>query len=188
MLQSDTMASANKSISYIHLDTVDSTNSWAKKHVRPSNSLLCVTAEEQTGGRGQGSKSWVSPRGENLYASLCFAVPRDFPKINELNSMLARSPSSVLETYGYAAQIKQPNDLLINQKKVAGILTEAITYKDHIDLFLGIGINVNMTSEHLKQIDQPATSLQLESKDQQPLDRLKLLHALTQHFIIGVKL
>lgn len=171
-------------ISYVHLDTVDSTSSWAKKHVRPSRALLCVTAEEQTGGRGQGLKSWVSPRGENIYASLCLAVPRDFPKINELNFMLASSLVAVLETYGYAAQIKHPNDLLINQKKVAGILTEAITYKDHIDLFLGIGLNVNMSMEHLKRVDQPATSLQLESKDGQPLDRWQLLHALAEHFAI----
>ena len=174
-------------IHYIHLNTVDSTSTWAKAHVPPdASSLTCVTAQEQTGGRGQGTKSWVSPRGENIYASLCFSIPRHSPHLNELGLLLARSLVVILKKKGFVPHIKWPNDILIGNKKIAGVLTEAITTKDHIHVILGIGINVNMTPSHLAAIDQPATSLQLESPDQQPLECLPLLHALVEQFIEGI--
>lgn len=170
-------------IQYIQLDTIDSTNNWAKKHPAPPQHLLCITAEEQTAGRGQHARSWVSPRGVNLYASFCFCIPRHCPLLPELGLLLAQSLTAILKKRGFSPQIKWPNDILISNKKIAGILSEAVTGKEEIQVVLGIGINVNMSAADCLAIDQPATSLQLEALDKAPLSREALLHELLEQFL-----
>lgn len=150
-----------KNICYIHFDTIDSTNNWAKgnAHTLDPNQYTCITALEQTAGRGRWFRKWVSPRGENIYASIFFCLPRNCPYLSNLGQVLSLSCATMLKKKGFAPQIKWPNDILLSGKKVAGILTEAVTFEDRIGIVLGIGLNVNMSKELLDSIDQPATSL-----------------------------
>lgn len=150
-----------KSISFIHFDVIDSTNSWTKKNASTldPNELTCITALEQTAGRGRFERKWHSPKGQNIYATLFFCLPLNSPYIINLGQILSISCITILKKKGFHPQIKWPNDILLEGKKVAGILCETVCFEDRIGIALGIGINVNMRQELLEMIDQPATSL-----------------------------
>jgi BirA family biotin operon repressor/biotin-[acetyl-CoA-carboxylase] ligase len=165
-----------KEIAYILLDVVPSTHDWIKSHLHQLDpkKMSCVTAEGQTAGRGRMGRKWVSPTGKNIYASLFFTTESCF--LPNMGQVLALACTTVLKSYGFAPQIKWPNDILIGEKKVAGILAEAVSG----GVILGIGINVNMEEEVLKTIDQPATSLACLSKKE--WDRQEILQAVVHQF------
>lgn len=146
-------------IHFIQLDSVDSTNNWVKSHLHELSSFTCVTALEQTAGRGRFKRHWVSPCGQNIYATLFFTVPLGADYLCNLGQLMAFSCAKTLRGIGFSAQIKWPNDILIEGKKIAGVLTETVTQGDLIGMIIGIGMNVNMTEDALQSIDQPATSL-----------------------------
>ncbi len=151
----------HKKIDYMHFDSIDSTNTWAKRnaHLLNPDQLTCITALEQTAGRGRFSRRWLSPRGKNIYTTLYFCVPVDYPYLMNLGQVLALSCISVLQTHGFEPKVKWPNDILLNGKKAGGILCETTPHDGSLGVILGIGLNVNMTKEILDTIDQPATSL-----------------------------
>lgn len=151
-------------IQYVQLDSVDSTNNWVKSHLEELSSFTCVTALEQTTGRGRFKRHWVSPRGQNIYATLFFTVPLGVGYLCNLGQLMAFSCAKTLRGIGFPAQIKWPNDILVQGKKIAGVLTETVTQGDLIGIIIGIGMNINMPHDALQSIDQPATSLLLLSK------------------------
>ena len=168
-------------IHYITLDSVDSTNNWVKSHLADLKPLTCVTAEEQTAGRGRFKRHWISPRGENIYASLYLTVPLGSGYLPNLGQIMAFACAKVLRGLGFKALLKWPNDILIQDKKIAGVLTETVTKDDEIGVILGIGLNVNMSQESLNTIGVPATSLFDQSKKK--WDRQELTELLMSHFL-----
>ncbi|MBS0627087.1 MAG: biotin--[acetyl-CoA-carboxylase] ligase [Verrucomicrobia bacterium] len=151
----------HKSVNYIHFTSIPSTSSWAKENssLFDSNKLTCITAEEQTQGRGTFSKKWISPKGVNIYGTFYFTLPKFYPFLQNIGQLLSISCCKALEPLHFNPQIKWPNDLLIENKKFAGILCEATSSGEKIGIALGLGLNVNMNTELLKNINQPATSL-----------------------------
>lgn len=116
------------------LNKVDSTNSWAKRNLSKCTEPMCVTAKEQSLGKGRYGHQWISPKGQ-LYVT--WAEPIDLP----LSGYVQSSCLAVYELvakYGVSATIKWPNDILVNKKKIAGILIEE--YKGWA--IIGIGINI----------------------------------------------
>ena len=166
----------------IHLDTTDSTNTYAKLHALkfPTDQITCIDAEEQTAGRGRYQRRWLSPRGANLYATFYFQLPSDTSHLISLAQVMAASFASVLIKEGFFPKIKWPNDIQLQGKKIAGILCETAFHPPAVDVFLGIGVNVNMDIELLAQIDQPATSLKAETGH--AWDKKILLHKLQKQF------
>lgn len=165
-------------IERIHFDTIDSTNSWAKSHAATLDPevLTCITASEQTAGRGRLQRSWVSPPSGNIYATLYFCLPEATPYLANLGELLSLSCATVLKQKGFLVQIKWPNDLLLEEKKFAGILTEVISLENRLGVALGIGLNVNSSP----QVDQPTTSLAKASGRAWPVE--EVLSALLQQF------
>lgn len=134
-----------------------------------------VLAEEQTKGRGRMGRTWSSPKGEGIYMSVILRPdirPVDAPQIT---LMAAVSIAQMLQKeLSIDAQIKWPNDILIRNKKVCGILTEMSAELDAIHfIILGIGINVNTPQTHLSQ---NATSLGREKN--LTLSRIELCRAM----------
>ena len=153
-------------INLVDLDTVDSTSAYAKRHY-PSfdpNKITCISAEEQTEGRGRYQRKWISPKGVNLYATFYFQLDPHVQDVVSLAQLMALSLASVLLNEGLHPKIKWPNDIQLNGKKISGVLCETIFEKNFTAIFLGVGININMEQEALVQIDQPATSLKEETK------------------------
>ncbi len=166
-------------IKSIVFPSLPSTNDWAKQnlHLCSREGITAIRAEEQTAGRGRMGRSWHSPKNTNLYLTLVW-----FPQSNELldpitvTHLLAYSVIEVLPEL--PCMIKWPNDLLCNGKKIAGILCETVTWQDLPTLIVGIGVNVQMSD--LSAIDQPATSILLETGELYPI--AKLSEQLTAQF------
>lgn len=148
-----------KNIHTLCFDTIDSTHTWCKKnrHTFDAQALTCVSAREQTAGHGRHGRVWLSTK--DLHATLCFTLPPQCTYISNLGQVLSLSAASILSSYGYDAEIKWPNDVRIAGKKIAGVLCDVQTASDRVEITLSIGLNVNMPSELLERIDQPATSL-----------------------------
>lgn len=123
-----------------------------------------VIADTQTKGRGRLQRTWISPSGFNLYMSIIFR-PSISPK--EASILTLVSSIALFETvnsYGIKCKIKWPNDLLINRRKVAGVLTEMEPDGERVQFVLvGLGINVNMTrgvmNELMGEVSEIATSV-----------------------------
>lgn len=166
----------------IHLDSIDSTNTYAKKHCArfPKDQITCITAEEQTAGRGRYQRKWISPRGGNIYATFYFQLPLEALHITSLAQVMAYSFASVLIHEGFHPKIKWPNDIQLSGKKVSGVLCETQFGREFVDIFLGIGVNVNLDAKTALQIDQPATSLLIETG--KPWDPKKILKQLQRQF------
>jgi len=168
-------------IETIALSLVDSTQLWAKKHIETKpDKIICVTADEQTKGIGRQGRSWYSPKGMNIYATFCFQL-LDQNKAPTISLLMCISCAKMLQQYGFSPMIKWPNDLQLSNKKVAGVLTEVVFQKQTIDLFCGIGLNVNLDKKNLLRIDQAATSLKEEKQQvfncQELLEKLQLQFA-----------
>lgn len=128
-----------------------------------------VLADFQTGGKGRRGRVWSSPAGVNIYCSVVLRptiMPHEAPQLTFLSAVaVARA---IEQTTRLAPEIKWPNDLLISGKKVAGLLNEMSAETDGINfVILGIGVNLNMTTEQFPdELRHPATSLFLESGQQ----------------------
>lgn len=148
----------------IHLQSIDSTQSFAKKnaHTFSPTAITCIVADRQTAGKGKFQRPWHSPPDVNLYATFYFRLDTNAAHLTSLSNLLSVSLAKVLIQEGFIPQIKWPNDIQLSGKKVAGILCETIFQPQEIEIFLGIGINVNMEKEEFFHIDQPATSLKIE--------------------------
>jgi BirA family transcriptional regulator, biotin operon repressor / biotin---[acetyl-CoA-carboxylase] ligase len=125
-----------------------------------------VVTDAQSAGRGQANRVWVSPPERNIYLSVVLRPPLAASQAPLLSLMAAVAIVDTLGQEGAVSAIKWPNDVLIQGRKVAGVLTEMDTYRDTVRfVVVGVGINVNMTQEeierHLGAVTQTATSLQV---------------------------
>lgn len=153
-----------------YFDEIDSTNTAAKRIAEEADSAdwhgTVVVADKQTAGRGRRGRGWNSPLGTGLFFSVLLK-----PEINPGNaSMLTlvkgmAAVKGIMEVTGLRPQIKWPNDVVINGKKIVGILTEMSAQVDYVNhIVVGTGINVNQT-EFPEEIAGMATSLKLELQE-----------------------
>jgi BirA family biotin operon repressor/biotin-[acetyl-CoA-carboxylase] ligase len=151
-------------------DTISSTNDYLLRKEKNKNKdiKICI-AEEQTKGRGRRGKSWISPKFKNIYFSLNSYLKKE--DLSGLSIAVALSVSKVLTKINVTSLIKWPNDLLVEDKKICGILIETAKVGELTKVVIGIGINVNM--EHSELIDQEWTSIKLEKK--QSVDRNSII-------------
>ena len=153
-------------IAAIYLSTVTSTNSWVKQNYLTFDpkKITRVVADHQTQGRGQWKRSWISPKGVNLYLTYFFRMEKIGVSPTHLSKIASLSIVKLFDTLSLKSQIKWPNDILIQGKKISGVLTEVLDLKQALGIALGIGININMKKQDLYKINQPATSLLNEQK------------------------
>ncbi|QEY33910.1 biotin--[acetyl-CoA-carboxylase] ligase [Caproiciproducens galactitolivorans] len=146
-------------------DRIDSTNEEAKRKAlagAPDGSLF--VAEEQTGGKGRLGRSWTSPAGQGLWFTVLLRsslLPSQAANITLLAGLAVCR--AIQRNTGCAAMIKWPNDIVIESKKVCGILTEMAAEMDRIE-YMAVGIGVNVNNENFpEELSVKATSLRLES-------------------------
>lgn len=150
----------------IKFDEIDSTNRYAMKNIDILSDRTIIIAQKQTAGKGRFDRRWVSSSAENVYMSIvlkpCNKIAPDIPLAN-ITQYMSVVVSKVLEKYGVKPQIKWPNDVMINNKKIAGILSELSTTGSVLNgLVIGVGVNLNLDLDYIKSIDKPATALNLE--------------------------
>lgn len=136
-----------------------------------------VVADYQTRGRGRFSRPWVAEAGANLLVSVLLRPHVPPSRLPQLSLMAAVASAEAIRDFsGLGAGIRWPNDLMVGERKVAGILSESASVRGGIDYAaVGIGVNVNQT-DFPGEITHRATSLALELGA--PLDREGLLEAL----------
>jgi BirA family biotin operon repressor/biotin-[acetyl-CoA-carboxylase] ligase len=148
----------------LRFDSLPSTNlEAARRAIEGAAEGLCVVASEQTAGRGRLQRQWISPKGAGLYFSVVLR-----PRINQSSWSLITLAAALavhealLAAYSLKTDIKWPNDILSNNRKLCGILAETVETTEGRALVLGIGIN--LTSSALSpEVDEIATSVQLET-------------------------
>ena len=155
-----------------------STNTFLKERLAVESNLpsgTVIAAREQTQGRGRLDREWFSSVGANLTFSILLRgkfAPRQLPSAS---MAAAVAVAELLEAEGLNPSLKWPNDVLVNGKKICGILSEGITG----GVIIGIGLNVNM--QNTEYIDQPATSVLIATGKRRDVDELlgKLLKHLS---------
>ncbi len=158
-------------------ESIDSTNQEARRlAAKEGKNGLLVVSEEQTGGRGRRGRAWTSPKETGIWMSLLLRPdlePQDASMITLIAALA--TAKAIKQVSDLDVLIKWPNDLVYNNKKVCGILTEMSAEIDEIlYVIVGIGINVN-TKEFPEEIKERATSLAMEKG--QKIHRAKLIAA-----------
>ena len=153
--------------------TVSSTMEIAARHAtRGAPAGLVIVAEEQTTGRGRLGRVWLAPSGTSLLFTALFRPSLEAARSGELSRLIARQAGdAIAEVTGVRPKVKDPNDLLIEGKKIAGILCQTSIRGDQLDyLLVGIGLNVNIPPDQLPF--PTATSLMAVTGATQDRERL----------------
>lgn len=145
------------------LGCTTSTNSHLVQHSRTqrtANGMVCI-AEMQTAGKGRLGRTWVSPFGGNLYMSFLWNFRSGIGALSGLSLACGVAVCEALKNIGLAGhQLKWPNDILCDGKKLGGILVEIQgESQNEYTAVVGIGLNCQMNGDAAKQIDQPWTDL-----------------------------
>ena len=143
-----------------HFTSLGSTNDHLKEMVGAPE-FTCVVADEQTAGRGRRARTWHSSPGDGLYLSILLLPGTDSSSKLPLISLLAAVAvaETLIERGVEGVDIKWPNDALVNDRKVSGVLAEAVSDgSDSLRLVLGVGVNLNHQS-FPPELSETATSV-----------------------------
>lgn len=169
----------------LRFDSIDSTNLEAMRQARAGASEgLCIIAREQTAGRGRLDRSWHSPKDAGLYFSIVLRPTLEMNMWPLLPLMAALAVSDALmKSCGLRADIKWPNDILADDRKLCGILAETVETTNAPAAIVGIGIN--LTTEGVPE-DLRATATSIEEttnrKSQVEAVMIELLKAIAERY------
>ena len=145
-------------------ESVTSTNDIAINLIKDEKKEIgCVYANDQTQGRGTQGKQWISNEG-NFFGSIFFPLKDNYPPFNEFSTISPILISGVIKHFCKKQKInlKFPNDVFVNGKKICGILQELITSHNRKFLIIGIGVNI-VSNPNIKNKYQ-ATNILIETK------------------------
>ena len=147
-------------------DRVTSTNDMAINLIKEEKKESgCVCADSQTKGRGTHGRKWISDKG-NLFISIFFPLKDSYPSFNEFTIINPIIISGVISHFCKKENVnlKFPNDILVNRKKICGILQELITSNSEKFLIIGIGVNIVSNPEIKNNYQATNILLQTEKK------------------------
>lgn len=160
----------------LYYPSVTSTNEIARAEAgKGAREGTIIVAGEQTAGRGRLKRTWLTPAGNIALSIVLYPEKRILPFLVMMTSLAVSQ--SIEAVTGLETQIKWPNDVLINGRKVCGILVESDIRNDTLNIVvIGIGINVNAGKDVLAGVQVPATSLYVETGKE--VSRLQIIRAL----------
>jgi BirA family transcriptional regulator, biotin operon repressor / biotin---[acetyl-CoA-carboxylase] ligase len=146
-------------ITLLTFDTLDSTNTEALKQARQGAAEgLCILARQQTAGRGRYGRTWVSEKDAGLYFSIILRPKLETQFLPLITLMAGVAVHDMLQEYGLNPDIKWVNDILVDEKKISGVLAETAESPNGLAVVVGVG--VNLTSENFPtEIAGTATSI-----------------------------
>ncbi|MDO4917121.1 MAG: biotin--[acetyl-CoA-carboxylase] ligase [Rothia sp. (in: high G+C Gram-positive bacteria)] len=179
------------------LGSVDSTNRYAVDQLLAQDGfarlgwgeLSLISTADQTNGRGRLDRVWTAPRGSSLCTSFVARPHADAAnrfsakQYHWVTQLVALAAIDALAAQGIVASIKWPNDILVGDRKICGILSQLVTEPDgHYSIVSGIGINANMSRDQLPM--ETATSIECETGKQVELESLlsSLAKAFASHY------
>ena len=164
-----------------YYEQINSTHKYAQTIAQDLESdRKVIIADEQTDGIGTKGRSWYTGKGNNIAMTIILHTKRKINELKDLPIEVAKIvQKSIKELYNYNLEIKPPNDIMLNNKKVCGILTQTNTQGEKINyILISMGFNVNETrfSEEVKDI---ATSLKNEYKKE--FDRKEIISKILEN-------
>ena len=165
----------------------ESTNSYLLEHASDHmGKRYAVLAEKQESGRGRRGRTWVSPFGKNIYLSMLWSFSGGIGSLEGLSLVIAIAVEKALSELGVdSAKLKWPNDIYLNNKKLAGILLEVSgEYSGHCQVVIGIGLNIKLSDYDAESIDQPWAQL---SEHLNNTDRNTISAALISNLIRAIE-
>lgn len=146
----------------IYFEEVDSTNDVAKRLAPKSKEGTVIIAETQTKGRGRGRKEWISPPG-GVWMSVILKPKIDPSCAPVLTLIFGLAVCKVIRSFGLDAKIKWPNDVIIKDRKIAGVLADLHSYERVNFVIVGVGIDANVNLQDFpKEFRENVTSLKSE--------------------------
>ena len=143
---------------FFFFESLDSTNKYAKENLSNYSHNTVIVAKEQTNGSGRLNRAWSSEEG-GLYFSIILK-PKHIINYPNLTQIMAISIIETLKLQNIESNIKWPNDIFVDNKKISGILSEAVFCGNKLEgIVLGVGVNINQKQDFSEKIDQPATSI-----------------------------
>ena len=170
--------------SYLTVPEVDSTNNLAELELSKGRTApFFIVADQQTEGRGRRGRIWHSPEKTNLYLSIALRPTLSPARLQTITLWLGlRICQFLRDAYALPVLIKWPNDLMLHDRKIAGMLTEARVDAEQVrDLVFGLGINVNAREKDFpEELATVASSLAMNTGKSLNLSRVahKLIHHL----------
>lgn len=174
------MKTANKRVIVVDIiEEIESTNNFLKENCSTLPERYTLRAVNQIAGRGRLGRVWSSKKGDDLtFSTLVPVSPELQAHLLNIPQVTALALKEVLGSYGIHSEIKWPNDILVDGKKIAGILVEGIFQGGSQYLIVGIGLNVNSTDHTMLDID--AVSMRSTSGNSYDINEIldKLVHRL----------
>jgi BirA family biotin operon repressor/biotin-[acetyl-CoA-carboxylase] ligase len=146
------------------LDVIDSSNAEAARRIEAGQeSSQLIVARSQSAGRGRRGRQWLSPMDAGLYISLTRSFSQSPDELRGLSLVTALTVQEAVHSLGLSeARVKWPNDVLVQERKLAGILLETCPHGEGNVIIFGIGINLALPDQLLEGLDRPVTDLQRE--------------------------
>lgn len=155
----------------LHFSSLPSTHAYALEHGGELADRSAITADWQGEGRGRFGRAWISPPGESLLLSIVLKPARTSAQIALILPVLSLAAAEALGRFGIDARIRWPNDIVVGEKKIAGLLAEASLAGPRVDFVVAsIGLNLRQTQEALSAIENPATSVFIETGNRRGAD------------------
>lgn len=170
-------------IDFYFFEEINSTNTFCKTLASKNfNSPTVVLSDTQTSGRGTKGRCWTSPKNKGLWFSILLKPDFHSKFLGIIPILAATAINEALLEFDIKINIKWPNDIFLNDKKLCGILTEGTLSKGEIDyLIVGIGINVNLDmSDFDSELQEKATSLKIAYG--KCFNRFEILSTILKHF------
>lgn len=147
----------------IYIEQIDSTQDECKRRIANISNGTYIVTDKQVSGKGTHGRIWYDNGYENICGSFILTPNCEIRKLDRLTVLIAEClVATIKELFNIECDIKYPNDILLNSKKIAGILTESTTSNEIAkSVIIGIGINVNQT-DFAPEIENIATSLKKE--------------------------
>jgi BirA family biotin operon repressor/biotin-[acetyl-CoA-carboxylase] ligase len=165
-----------------YYESIDSTNKRAKDIALEEQEGTIIISEEQVDGKGRLGRDWISPKGKGIWMSIILKPEVDPIKVAKITLIGAAAVYKGLNNMNIDSTIKWPNDILIDGKKICGILTEMSCELNMINyVVMGIGINVNLDGNNIPEdLREKATSIKISQK--KSVNRKELLANILNEF------
>jgi len=166
----------------LFLDEINSTNTYSKEHVNELHDKDVIYTFKQTAGRGRFDRKWVDLGSGNIYLSIILKPSLDLKQVySNLTQYTALKLAETFEKYNVIPQIKWPNDILIDEKKISGILAETVFKQNQLQgLIIGVGVNLNADENDFKKIDKKVTALNIETHKE--INKIDFLNCFIDNF------
>lgn len=165
-------------------DTLNSTNLFLKQNFADYSNFDIISADRQTDGYGRFKRKWCDLGSDNIFMSICLKFSEFNENVVSISQYAALILAKVFKEYSLTPVIKWPNDILINSKKISGILAESVFDKSKFrGIVLGLGVNLHSDNDNFSSVSQKATAFDIEAGNK--IGKFEFINKFMEYFKSG---